>query len=159
MHVGILTLSNSKAAAMKEGRDEDISGKIIEKKLGEKGYSSKRNVLPDQKREITEKLEEMISDPEIDAIITTGGTGVTSNDITVDTVQNFLDQDIPGFGETFRRAGYERIGSPAILSRSIAGIIRKKPIFSLPGSPEGVELGMKIVLEMLPPLIEQLEDR
>lgn len=157
-YVEVLTLSTSKAAAIEEGRDEDISGKIIEKELEKRGYSSNRTILPDEENMIIEKIKEMLSDPKIDAIVTTGGTGVTSRDITVDVMRSFFVKEISGYGEFLRQIGYKDVGAAALLSRMTAGVANRKPIFCLPGSPEAVKLYIRAILPDLPNVIKQCRE-
>ncbi len=80
----------------------------------------------------------MFSDPKIDTTITTGGTGVTSRDISIDVVCNLFDKEIPGYGEFLRQIGYEDIGGATLPSRKTTGIANKKPIFCLSDSPDAV---------------------
>ncbi|MCL4346535.1 MAG: molybdenum cofactor biosynthesis protein MoaB, partial [Candidatus Thermoplasmatota archaeon] len=77
-----------------------------------------------------------------DVIIFTGGTGITSRDITYESVEPELNKKIPGFGELFRFLSYQEIGSAAMMSRAFAGVVRGKVVFCLPGSPDGVRLAM-----------------
>lgn len=159
LHVGVITVSDSRAAAMREGRDEDVSGKVAVRRLEEGEHSSDRIIIPDDKDEIRKKIEEMLSNPEIDAIITTGGTGIAQRDKTVDVVYSFLDRELPGFGETLRRIGYEEyIGTPALLTRATAGVADRKAIFCLPGPPNSVEAAMKLILPELPHIVKHARE-
>ncbi|MGC9444446.1 MAG: MogA/MoaB family molybdenum cofactor biosynthesis protein [Candidatus Methanospirareceae archaeon] len=81
-----------------------------------------------------------------DFIITTGGTGLTTHDITIEVVVNLLEKEITGFGELFRRKSYEEIGTAAVLSRALAGVVAQKVIFCLPGSPNAVELALREII-------------
>lgn len=154
LHIGVITVSDSRAKAMDEGRDEDISGKVIQEELAKEGHSSDRSILSDEKDEIRAKIEELVSDPEVDAIITTGGTGIAQRDNTVDAVRSILDKELPGFGETLRRIGYEEyVGGPALLTRTTAGIAERNPIFCLPGAPNSVRAAMELILPELPHVV------
>lgn len=157
LHAGVLTVSDSRAELMKRGRDEDQSGKIIQRKLREVGITSTRTILPDEKAEIREGLRELLDDPEVDLVITTGGTGITSRDITVDVAREFFDREIPGFGELLRRRGYEEVGFAGILTRTTLGLAEQKPVFCLPGSPNSVSIAMDIIIPQLSSLV--LHDR
>jgi len=84
---------------------------------------------------------------EVDAIITTGGTGYSPTDYTSETVRKILDREIKGFADVFRFISYQQIGSASFMSDVIAGVISSKPIFCLPGSPRAVEIGVKMILE------------
>ncbi|KXA91666.1 hypothetical protein AKJ64_04610, partial [candidate division MSBL1 archaeon SCGC-AAA259E17] len=132
-----------------KGKGEDESGDIIQKKLKEEGYSSERIIISDEDEEIRKELSKSSKNPEIDALITTGGTGITSRDRTVDVVKELFEKELPGFGELMRSESYEEVGKAAFLSRTTAGIVDKKPIFCLPGSPNSVRNGMKIIIPEL----------
>lgn len=155
--MGIITVSDSRAAAMKEGQDEDISGKIVQEKLEEAGFLSNRVIVSDEIKEIEEKVDEFVSDSEINMIITTGGTGLTSRDKTVNVVREFFDKELPGFGETLRRLGYEKVGLPGVLTRTTAGLSDQKPIVCLPGTPNAVEIGMDLLVSDLEYLVKQAQ--
>ncbi len=158
LRVAVITVSDSRAAAMREGRDEDISGRIVERELRKAGHSSTRVIIPDDENQIEEKLRESISDPKVDVVITTGGTGITSRDKTVDVALSLFEKDIPGFGETLRRMGYERVGGPGILTRATAGLINRKPVFCLPGAPNAVEVAMELILPDLGHLVKHARE-
>jgi len=90
-------------------------------------------------------------------IITTGGTGITSRDGTFEAIDRLLEKRLTGFGELFRMLSYEQIGAAAMLSRAIAGTVRGKAIFVLPGSPDAVRLAMtKLILPELGHVVQQL---
>lgn len=158
LHVGVVTVSDTRAAAMEEGRDEDKSGKIIQDRLEEAGFTSDRTIIPDEKEDIERKLEYLISDPEVDAIITTGGTGIAARDITVDVAREYFDKELPGFGETMRRKGYEMVGGPGFMSRTTLGVSNKKPIFCLPGTPNAVEVGMDLIVPDLAHIVKHARE-
>ncbi|KXA94245.1 hypothetical protein AKJ65_04970 [candidate division MSBL1 archaeon SCGC-AAA259E19] len=155
LHVEVVTVSDTRAKALKEGQDIDESGKIIQRRLEESGFSSDRTVLPDEEGEITEKIEELIDNSDVDALITTGGTGLASRDKTVDAIRPLFEREILGFGEILRRKGYEQVGAPALTSRTTAGIAGKKPIFCLPGPPNAVKVGMDLILQDLPDIVRR----
>ena len=155
IHVGVLTVSDTRAELMEEeGRDEDVSGKLIQKKLKEVGISSVRTIIPDDEERIRGELERMISDDRLDSIITTGGTGLSSRDRTVVVAREFFDREFGGFGELLRRRGYEEVGLLGVFTHATAGLADQKPIFCLPGVPNSVEIGMDVLAEDLPEVIE-----
>lgn len=158
LRVAVITVSDSRAAAIREGRDEDISGRIVVRELGKAGHTSTRVIIPDDADQIEEKIRESISDPKVDVVITTGGTGITSRDKTVDVVTPLFEKDLPGFGETLRRMGYERVGGPGILTRATAGLINRKPVFCLPGAPNAVEVAMELILPDLGHLVKHARE-
>ncbi|MDI6819903.1 MAG: MogA/MoaB family molybdenum cofactor biosynthesis protein [Candidatus Hodarchaeaceae archaeon] len=158
LRIAVLTVSDSRAAAMQEGKDEDVSGKLIERRLKEAGHAPTRLILPDEADEIRAAVERFSSDPEIDAIITTGGTGITARDVTIETICPLLEKELPGFGELLRRTGYEKVGGPAILTRATAGVIKRKPIFCLPGAPNAVEVAMELILPELGHIVKHARE-
>lgn len=97
-----------------------------------------------------EALRSLLTNESVNVIITSGGTGISRRDITVDTVCSFMEKRIEGFGELFRRLSYDEIGGGAILSRATAGVAARKLIFCLPGSKNAVDLGLRgIILPIL----------
>ena len=89
----------------------------------------------------------------IDVILTTGGTGLDSRDITVETVEELFDKKIEGFGEIFRHQSFLEIGSGALISRATAGVYKKTVIFSMPGSPNAVKTASNIIIDEFPHLV------
>ncbi len=154
IHVGVLTVSDTRAALIEEGRDEDVSGKTIQRKLKDAGFSSVRTIVPDEEDMIREELERFISDSKIDAIVTTGGTGLSSRDRTVVVAREFFDREYQGFGELLRRRGYEEAGLLGVFTHATAGLVNQKPVFCLPGVPNSVEIGMDILVEDLREILE-----
>lgn len=140
----IITCSSSKYEAKIKGKTvDDPSGDLIEKILKNNGHVvHNRSLTSDDKIGIRNSIKDALSDDNIDSIITTGGTGISPSDITIESVRIFLSKDIPGFGELFRKISYEMIGSAAMITRAIAGIAQEKPIFCLPGSSNAVEIAM-----------------
>ncbi len=116
-----------------------------------------RVVVRDDPTLIGLELRRQIADPDVDAVLLNGGTGIAPRDTTVDVVRAFLDRELPGFGEIFRSLSHTRIGAAAMLSRSVGGIAAGKPVFSLPGSPSAVTLGMEeLILPELGHLVHEL---
>ncbi len=99
-------------------------------------------IVPDSAERIKSVLNKLVINDEIHGIIFSGGTGITPKDITFETIEPLLEKKITGFGELFRHLSYEEIGSSAMLSRAIAGKIKKKAVFLVPGSPKAVELAL-----------------
>jgi molybdenum cofactor biosynthesis protein B len=89
---------------------------------------------------IQETMLEMLHSYEVDAIISTGGTGITPADVTIEAVRPIIEKELPGFGELFRHLTYQEIGSAAVMSRAMAGVALGKAVFCLPGSPHAVKL-------------------
>jgi molybdenum cofactor biosynthesis protein B len=148
----IITLSDTRTP------DTDTSGQTIRKLLEADGHqvSSYRLILddPDQLRGA---LDELLPSDGTDAILTTGGTGISARDSTIDVVEEMLDSRLPGFGELFRVLSHEQIGSGAMLSRALGGIARGKPVFAMPGSSKAVELAMtRLILPELRHILREL---
>jgi len=108
-----------------------------------------RQIVPDEASAIGSQLDQWISNPDIHVILTTGGTGISRRDITVDIVRSRLSVELPGFGELFRLLSYEQVKASAMLSRALAGLVIRPLadggetfIFTLPGSINAVETAM-----------------
>lgn len=139
---GIFTCSTSRYQKLKRGEQvEDVSGDLIESLLKNAGHMiTFRKLVPDDKALIEEGLQQALASPDLDAVIFCGGTGIALSDITVETVSPFLEKVLPGFGEIFRRLSFDKIGSAAVLSRTVAGVAKGKAFFCVPGSPDAVLL-------------------
>ncbi len=110
--------------------------------------------------QIQEALERFLDDERIQVVMTSGGTGISPKDKTVDTVSALLDRHLEGFGELFRRLSYDEIGEAAIISRATAGVARGKLVFCLPGSQNAMELGLRrIILPALGHMLWELSRR
>ena len=123
--------------------ETDRSGARIAELLAQAGHViAERRIIPDEAAEIRALLETACSDPAIDAVITSGGTGLAPRDVTTEVVEAVLTRRLDGFGELFRMLSFEEIGSAAMLSRATGGIAGETMIFALPGSSKAVELGI-----------------
>ena len=154
---GVITLSDSKSQDKKEGKDTDISGKYLVDKLNEKYQVDSYEIIPDEKDQLLKSIEDMINE-DIDIIFTTGGTGIGTRDITIETITPLFEKELQGFGEIFRLKTYEELGSGTILSRATAGVYKQTLIFSMPGSPNAVKLGLSIVINELAHLKKHLKE-
>lgn len=136
----------------------DKSGNLIQQLLISVNHNiEKYKILKDEPAEIQEHLELLGKQPNLDAIILNGGTGIAPRDTTYDAIEKLLEKTLPGFGEIFRFLSYQEIGSRAIASRAVAGVYQKKLVFSLPGSSNAVSLAMeKLILPELVHLVGQL---
>ncbi len=140
----ILTVSDTRTSETDEG------GPLIASHIEEAGHVVvDRGIVKDQAMQIRENLARWIAEPDLHVIITTGGTGVSRRDTTVEIVRPMLSYELPGFGELFRLLSYEQVQSAAMLSRALAGLVidEKGPggdtyIFCLPGSINAVETAM-----------------
>jgi molybdenum cofactor biosynthesis protein B len=127
----------------------DVSGNYLEDSLRKAGHKViKKEIIADEESLIINALEESIKSPIIDAIIFSGGTGINSFDITIETISPFLEKSLPGFGEIFRHLSYKEIGSAAFLSRALAGIIDNKIIYCIPGSPNAAKIAIERLILM-----------
>jgi len=129
LNIAIMVVSDSRT------EETDTSGKTLIDRLTEVGHHcAEKAIIPDDIYLIRAKLSEWIADPSINAIISTGGTGVTGRDGTPEAVQPLLDKELNGFGEVFRTLSYEEIGTSTMQSRAIAGVANGHYIFCVPGS-------------------------
>ena len=103
------------------------------------------------------RLREACADPAVQAVIATGGTGVTSRDSTYEAIEGLLDKRLPGFGELFRMLSYQEVGAAAMLSRAQMGVHARRIVASLPGSPNACRLALeKLLLPELPHLVHEV---
>jgi molybdenum cofactor biosynthesis protein B len=134
VRIAVLTVSDTRSLA------EDRSGDALAARLTEAGHVlAERAILRDEADEIVALLRRWADDPEIDCVITTGGTGVTGRDVTPEAVERVADKMIPGFGELFRWLSYKTIGTSTVQSRACACVARGTYIFALPGSTGAVK--------------------
>jgi molybdenum cofactor biosynthesis protein B len=148
----VITLSDTRTI------ETDVSGKTITQLLVQSNHSVVfHEVLKDQPEALEECLRGLLERSDVDAILTTGGTGISRRDQTIGVVDSLIEQPLPGFGELFRLLSYQQIGSGAMLSRASGGIAKGKLIFAMPGSPAAVELAMtELILPELRHLLHQL---
>ena len=158
LRIAVLVVSDSRAAAMREGRDEDITGKLIEQRAGEAGHETTRLIVSDQADEIKKAVQGFIADKKVDVVITAGGTGLARRDVTIETLSPLFEKEFPGFGEILRRIGYEKVGTPALLTLATAGTIERKPVFCLPGAPNAAEVAMGLILPELGHVIKHARE-
>lgn len=136
-NVAVITLSSTRSI------DNDQSGDLIQERLEKSGHAViLRKVIADSRGVLRATLRELIRQKELHAIITTGGTGIAGSDITVETVRSMLDKELPGFTALFMLLSYPKAKSAAMLSRTLAGIIKGKAVFCLPGSPRACQLAV-----------------
>jgi molybdenum cofactor biosynthesis protein B len=142
LRIAVLTISDSR------DRSDDRSGDILALRLERAGHHlAARDLVKDDVPSITAALERWIDDPDVDVVITTGGTGVTGRDVTPEAVEAISEKLIPGFGEMFRTISYGKIGTSALQSRATAGVARGTYLFALPGSPGACCDGWDEILE------------
>lgn len=142
----VITVSDTR------NKDTDKSGKLMIDLLTRSNHQvSAYVIIPDDKDVIQQTIITAIHRKDIEAIIVTGGTGISYRDVTIESIQTLFDKELSGFGEIFRSLSYQfDIGSASILSRAIAGVANHRIIFSIPGSTGAVKLAMdKLILPEL----------
>ena len=142
INIAILTVSDTR------NFDNDKSGSTLIKLIEDYGHTCLlRDIVQDEPKEILFILNKWIKNKNLDVIITSGGTGLTGRDITVDVLETYFDKKIDGFGELFRFISYKKIGTSTIQSRAIAGTKNGKYIFCLPGSPSACKDAWEEILK------------
>jgi molybdenum cofactor biosynthesis protein B len=148
VHIAVLTVSDTRGPA------DDRSGDTLVGLLTEAGHLlADRAIERDDSDAIVARLEGWIGDPEVDVVISTGGTGVTGRDVTPEAFARVWEKEIPGFGELFRWLSYQTIGTSTVQSRACAGVARATYLFALPGSTGAVNDGWTGILR------DQLDSR
>jgi molybdenum cofactor biosynthesis protein B len=139
--VAVVTVSSSR------GADEDPAGDYVAAAFREAGHEvAVRELIPDDYDSVQGTVDRLARRKDTDAVVTTGGTGVTPDDVTPEAVRGLFAKRLPGFGELFRRLSYEEIGTRTIGSRATAGVVSATPVFCLPGSENAVRLGVDEVI-------------
>jgi len=151
VHCYILTISDTRTEA------NDTSGRAIFDLLFAEGHQvAGRRIVRDEPGEVRAAFMAQLANPDVQAILATGGTGITSRDTTFEAVDALLEKRLGGFGELFRMLSYQEIGSAAMMSRASAGLARGKVIISMPGSEHAVRLAMtKLVLPELGHMVRE----
>lgn len=141
--IAVLTVSDSR------GPKEDESGKTLVDRLEAAGHKlAARAVVKDDVEQIRAQINAWIADPNVDVVITTGGTGMTGRDVTPEAVEALFEKKIDGFGELFRWISYGKVGTSTIQSRATGGVVKGTYIFSLPGSPSACRDGWDDILKL-----------
>jgi molybdenum cofactor biosynthesis protein B len=139
--IAVLTVSDSRTES------NDKSGRLIIRSLRSRGhYIENYRIVKNDPNEIKSVIDTWISSNMIQAIIISGGTGISHKDITVETLDPLLEKKLQGFGELFRFLSYEEIGTSAIMSRALAGTLDGRVVISIPGSVEAVKLAMEKII-------------
>ena len=152
VRVAVLTISDTRTP------ETDTGGNVIVDSMQKAGHEIVyREIVKDDAPRIKKILEEFLADAAVDAVITTGGTGISARDATYEVVAQMLDKKLDGFGELFRVLSYEEVGAAAILSRAIAGAAGLKFVACLPGSTNAVRLAMeKLLVPEIPHIVFEL---
>ena len=142
VHIAVMTVSDTRTLA------DDRSGDTLVERLKIAGHVlADREIVKDEVNLIVIKLREWIDNPEIDAVITTGGTGVTGRDVTPEALARVREKDIPGFGELFRWISFQKIKTSTVQSRACAGVANGTYLFALPGSTGACKDGWDEILK------------
>ena len=141
INIAIVTISDTR------NLDNDKSGDILEDRVIKSNHRIiSRDIVKDNFEEIYELFSNLINNEKIDAIISTGGTGLTGRDITPEVMKKLFEKTIDGFGEMFRWLSYSKIGTSSLQSRALAGVSNGTYIFCLPGSPSACRDGWDQIL-------------
>ena len=128
--IAVLTISDTRSLK------NDKSGDLLVSKITDAGhFLVKREITQDNIQKIKINLQQSIQDPDIDVVISTGGTGLTGRDVTPEAFRSMFDKEIEGFGEMFRYLSFQKIGTSTLQSRALAGVSGGTYLFALPGSP------------------------
>jgi len=129
VRIAVMTVSDTRTPAT------DTSGDLLVARLTEAGHQlAGRAIVRDDKRAIVDQLRKWIAAPDVDVVISTGGTGLTGRDVTPEAFKQIYDKEIEGFGELFRWLSFKHVGTSTIQSRATAGVAKGKYLFALPGS-------------------------
>jgi molybdenum cofactor biosynthesis protein B len=142
VRIAILTISDTR------DRSNDTSGDILEARIKEAGHIlAARLIAKDDRAQIAAQLRRWIDDPNVDVVISTGGTGLTGRDVTVEAFKSVFEKEIDGFSILFHQISYEKVGTSTIQSRACAGVAKGTYLFALPGSPGAVKDGWDGILK------------
>jgi molybdenum cofactor biosynthesis protein B len=141
VHIAVMTVSDTRTEV------DDRSGDTLVERLKADGHIlTARTIVRDVSDAIEAQLNTWVENPDIDAVITTGGTGVTGRDVTPEAFERVCEKDIPGFGELFRWISFQKIGTSTIQSRAVAGVTKGTYLFALPGSTGACKDGWDEIL-------------
>jgi molybdenum cofactor biosynthesis protein B len=149
-----VTVSSGRYEKKKRGRPfRDESGDLAEKIIRNRGHTlESRRLIPDKRELITKTLRDFLRGKS-DVVVFMGGTGVSSRDVTIETVEPHFEKELEGFGELFRAISFRKIGTAAALSRATAGVKRGKLLLCLPGSPDAVKTALELFVGEFPHII------
>ena len=139
--VGVITVSSSRSI------EDDPAGDAIVDAFEDAGHQvTVRELIEDSFDGVQSTVNRLVDREDVDIVVTTGGTGVTPDDVTVEAVADLMHKTLPGFGELFRRLSYDEIGTRVVGTRTTAGIADHTPVFCLPGSESAARLGAEEIL-------------
>ena len=125
---------------------DDRSGQVMRDIITQNGHQVVKYSLISDELDQIQNVVRSATETDADIIITSGGTGLASRDVTIESITPMLDKEMPGFGELFRNKSIREIGTSVILTRAIAGVVENKAIFCLPGSPNAVRLALEEII-------------
>jgi len=130
----VLTVSDTRSVK------DDVSGDTLEARIKDAGHTlSARKIVPDDVSAIRATVKDWLARMDVDVVLTTGGTGLTGRDVTIEALRPLFEKEIDGFAAVFHRISFEKVGTSTIQSRACAGVAKGKFIFALPGSPGAVK--------------------
>ncbi|WP_144903467.1 MogA/MoaB family molybdenum cofactor biosynthesis protein [Halobellus captivus] len=139
--VAVFTVSTSRSL------DEDPAGDVIASAFESAGHNiTVREIVPDDFDTLQSKVNAVVDRDDVEVVVTTGGTGVTPDDVTVEAVYDLFEKTLPGFGELFRRYSEDEIGTRVVGTRATAGVVQGVPVFCLPGSENAARLGSEEII-------------
>ncbi|MDX1424523.1 MAG: molybdenum cofactor biosynthesis protein B [Kiloniellales bacterium] len=142
VNIAILTVSDTRTL------ETDKSGRTLQELAEADGHKVvAREIVEDDAEAIAAKLRAYVAEPEVDVVISTGGTGVTGRDVTPEAFKAVMEKEIEGFGELFRWISYQSIGSSTMQSRAVGGVAGGTYLFALPGSPGACRDGWREILK------------
>jgi molybdenum cofactor biosynthesis protein B len=142
VRIAVLTVSDTRTL------DDDKSGQTLVDRIAAAGHVlAARAIVPDEVDAIVAQLRQWIADPEVDVVVSTGGTGVTGRDVTPEAFESVYEKKIEGFGEVFRMISFKLIGTSTIQSRATGGVAGGTYLFALPGSPGACRDGWDGILK------------
>lgn len=140
--IAVITISDTRVLA------DDKSGQTLVDRITEAGHRlSARAIIKDDVRAIRTCVRKLVKDKSVDVIISTGGTGLTGRDVTVEAMRPLFDKEIEGFGVLFHMMSFQKIGTSTVQSRATAGVVNGKYVFCLPGSPGACRDGWDEILK------------
>ena len=142
VRIAVLTVSDTRTP------DEDRSGAVLVERIEKAGHTvAAREILRDEREEIAAKLRDWCADPGIDVVMSTGGTGLTGRDVTVEAHRDVYEKEIDAFGTVFTIVSMQKIGTSAVQSRATGGVANGTYLFALPGSPGACKDAWDEILE------------
>lgn len=150
--LAVLTVSDSRTMETDTG-----GATIVDLAIAAGHKISNRQIIPDEPRLLAEQIMQLVKQQEVDAILVTGGTGISRRDQTYETISGLFTRLLPGYGELFRYLSFHEIGPAAMLSRALGGVVNETLLLTMPGSPAAVRLAMqKLILPEIGHLLAEM---